>query len=175
MVTTYYNPALPAFVDTHVERHFLSVTTLAANLACVSRVYSFKRPASVLSFAFRHLEKASPGYIADCLGEMAIPDHPAYVQIFDRDRVKASDQIGRNFVVEILATARDFQVRTGYSDSLPGAPFRSLLFARKPPLLSLQIIQRVLEMARVLDLFPVRECGEGGYADIYANSLSGRR
>jgi hypothetical protein len=136
MVTTYYNPALIAYIDTHGERHFLSVTAPAANLARVSWVYSFKRPASVFGFAFRHREKASPGHIADCLGEMAIPDHPANVQIFDRDRIKASDQIGRNLVVEILATARDFQVRTGYFDSLLRTPFRSLLFARKPPLLS---------------------------------------
>ena len=175
MVTSYYNPALTAFVDTNGERHFLSVTAPAANLARVSWRDSFKRPASVFSFAFRHREKASPGYIADCLGEMAIPDHPANVQIFDRDRVKASDQIGRNLVVEILATARDFQVRFGDFDSLLRTPFRSLLFARKPPLLSLQIIHRVLKAPRILDLFAVRECGESGNADIYADSLSGRR
>jgi hypothetical protein len=42
-------------------------------------------------------------------------------------------------------------------------------------LLSLQIIQRLLVMARVLDLFAVRECGEGRNADIYPHSLSGWR
>src|SRR5215510_1572350 len=47
MVTTYYNPALTAFVDSQGERHFLSVTAFAANLARVSRVNSFKRTASV--------------------------------------------------------------------------------------------------------------------------------
>jgi hypothetical protein len=78
-------------------------------------------------------------------------------------------------VLEILATARDFQVRFGDFDSLLRSPFRSLLFARKSPLLSLQIIQRVLEMARVLDLLAVRECGEGRNADIYADSLPGWR
>ena len=175
MVTTYYKSALTAFVDAHRERHFLSVITPAANLARVSWRDSFKRPASLFSFAFRHCEKASPCYIADCLGEMAIPNHPANVQIFHPDRVKASDQIGRNLVVEILATARDFQMRFGDFDSLLRTPFRSLLFARKPPLLSLQIIQRVLVIPRVLDLFAVRECGEGGNADIYPHSLSGWR
>src|SRR5262245_16224216 len=155
MVTSYYNPALTAFVDSHGERHFLSVAAFAAYLARVPWVDSFKRTASVLSFAFRHLEKASPGYIADCLGETAIPDHPANVQIFDRDRVKSSDQIGRHLVAEILATPRDFQVRFSDFDSLLRTPLRSLLFARKPPLLSFQIIHRFLEMAPVLDLFAV--------------------
>jgi hypothetical protein len=175
MVTTYYKPALSAFVDTHRERHFLFVTASAAYLARVFWRDSFKLPASLFSFAFRHCEKASPSYIADCLGEMAIPDHPANVQIFHRDRVIASDQIGRNLVVEILPTPRDFQMRFGDFDSLLRTPSRSLLFARKPPLLSLQIIQRVLVMARVLDLFAVRECGEGRNADIYPDSLSGWR
>jgi len=80
----------------------------AANLARVSRIYSFKRPASVLSFAFRHREKASPSHIADCSGETAILDHPADVQIFDSDRVKSSDQISRYLMVKIFSTARYF-------------------------------------------------------------------
>jgi hypothetical protein len=58
---------------------------------------------------------------------------------------KPIERFGRYLVVEILATARDFQVRFGDFDSLLRSPFRSLLFARKSPLLSLQIIQRVLE------------------------------
>jgi hypothetical protein len=33
--------------------------------------------------------------LADRMGEMAIPDHPANVQIFHPDRVKASDQRGQ--------------------------------------------------------------------------------
>src|SRR5215468_2952881 len=147
----------------------------AANLARVSRIYSFKRPASVLSFAFRHIEKAPPGHVADCSGETAILDHPAYVQIFDRDRVKSPDQIGRYLVVEILATARYFQMRFGDFDSLLRAPLRSLLSARKSPLLSLQVLQPALEMARILDLFAVRECGETANADVYSDGPSGRR
>jgi hypothetical protein len=55
------------------------VTTFAANLARVSWINSFKRQASILSFAFRHPEKAPPSHIDDCSGETAILDHPAYV------------------------------------------------------------------------------------------------
>src|SRR6266511_1580083 len=108
MITAYHKTALSAFVNANGERHLLPVTTPAANLARVSRINSFKRPASVLSFAFRNREKASPSHVTDRSGEMAILDHPANVQIFDRDRVEASDQIGRNLVVKILATARHF-------------------------------------------------------------------
>src|SRR5215813_6168105 len=175
MIATYYKSAPGAFVDTNGERHLLPVTAIAANLTRVSWVHSFKRPASVFSFAFRYREKASPGHVADCLREMAVFHHPANVQILDRDRVESPDKVGRNLMVKIIATARYFQVRFGDSDSLPGAALRSFFLARKPSLLSLQIIHRVLEMARILDLFAGRERGETGDADIHANRLSGRR
>jgi len=58
----------------------LPVAAIAAYLARVSWICSFKRPASVLSFAFRHREKATPGHVADCSGETAILDHPADVR-----------------------------------------------------------------------------------------------
>src|SRR5262249_1440536 len=119
-----------------------------------------------------HREKAPPSHIADCLGETAILDHPANVQILDRDHVKTSNQIASNLVVKILATARDLQVRFGDFDSLLRASLRSLLFARKSPLLFLEIVQGGLEMAGVLYFFTVRERGETGDANIYSNSLS---
>src|SRR5215475_12162227 len=118
MIATYYISTPGAFVDTNGEWHLLPVAAIAANLARVSWVHSFKRPASVLSFAFRYREKASPGHVADGLREAAFFHHPPNVQILDRDRVKTPDQIGRYLVVKILATARYFQVRLGYFDSL---------------------------------------------------------
>jgi hypothetical protein len=66
-------------------------------------------------------------------------------------------------------------MRFGDFDSLLRSPLRPLLSARKSPLLALQVVQRVIEMARIVDLFAVRECGETGNANIYANSLSGWR
>jgi 3',5'-cyclic AMP phosphodiesterase CpdA len=108
----------------------LSVAAFAAYLARVSRVYSFKRPASVLSFAFRHPEKAPPGHVTDRLGETVVLHHPAYVQILDRDRVKSSDQVGRDLVMEIFSTARYFQMRLGDFDSLFCAPLRPFPPAR---------------------------------------------
>jgi hypothetical protein len=58
------------------ERRLLSVAAFTTNLARVSRINSFKRPASNFSFAFRHREKASPSLVTDRLGEMAILDYP---------------------------------------------------------------------------------------------------
>src|SRR5215470_6217338 len=118
MIATYYKSAPGAFVDTNRERHLLPVAAPAANLARVFWVYSFKRPASVLSFAFRYREKASPGHVADRLCEMVVFHHPANVQILDRDRIKSSDKISRNLVVKILPAARHFQMRPGDFDSL---------------------------------------------------------
>jgi hypothetical protein len=175
MIATYYKSTLAAFVDTNHKRHLLPVATVAANLARVLWIYSFKRPASILSFAFRYREKAPPSHIADCSGETVILHHPAYVQILDRDRVKSPDQVCRKLVMEILATARHFQMRFSDFDPLLRAPLRSLLSARKSPLLSLQVLQRALEVARILDLFAVRECGETANADIYSDGLSGWR
>jgi hypothetical protein len=175
MITAYYKPALAAFVNANGERHLLPVPTSAANLARVSWVNFFKRPASVFSFAFRHRKKVSPGNIVDCLREMMVFDHPANVQVFDRDHVEASDQISRNLVVKIFATARDLQMRIGDLCPLLLAPLRPLLFARKPFLLSLQVIQRALEMAWVFNIFAVRERGETCNPDIHANGLTSRR
>jgi hypothetical protein len=53
------------------------VAAITANLARVSRISSFKRPASIFSFAFHHREKASPSHVTDRLGEMAILYYPA--------------------------------------------------------------------------------------------------
>lgn len=78
-------------------------------------------------------------------------------------------------VVKILATARYLQMRFGYFDPLLCPPLRSLLSARKSPLLPLQVVHRALEMPRVLDLFAVRECGEGGNADIHPLKASSIR
>jgi hypothetical protein len=175
MIATTDKSAPGAFVDTNGQRHFLLVAAIAANLTRVSWVHSFKRPASVFSFAFRYREKSSPSHVADCLREAMVFHHPSNVQIFNCDRVKSSYKIGRNLMVKILATARYFQVRLGDYDSLFGAPLRSIFLARKPPLLSLQLMHRVLEMARVLDLFAGRERGETGDADIHSNGLPGRR
>ncbi len=38
-----------------------------------------------------------------------------------------------------------------------------------------QILQRALEMPRIMYLFTVRECGETAYPHIYSDCLSGRR
>jgi hypothetical protein len=76
MITAFHKPAFAAFVNTNGERRLLSVAAITANLARVSRINSFKRPASIFSFAFRHREKASPSHITDRLGEMAILDYP---------------------------------------------------------------------------------------------------
>jgi len=77
MITAYYKPTFAPFVNTNGERHLLSVAAITANLARVSRNNSFKRPASIFSFAFRQREKASPSHVTDRLGEMAILDYPA--------------------------------------------------------------------------------------------------
>src|SRR5262249_54471383 len=75
-------------------------------------------------------------------------------------------------VVKIFATARHFQMRLGDFDSLLRAPLRPLLSARKSPLLSLQVVHRDLGMARIHDLFAVRERSETGNADVYSDGLS---
>jgi hypothetical protein len=76
MIAADHKPAGAAFVNTNGERRLLSVAAITANLARVSKINSFKRPASNFSLAFRHREKASPSHGADRLGEMSILDYP---------------------------------------------------------------------------------------------------
>jgi len=89
MVTVCYKPTLLAFVNAKRQRHLLPVAAIAASLTRVSGVPSFKRPASVFSFAFRYLEKLAPGNVKNGLCETGILHHPANVQIFDGDPVEA--------------------------------------------------------------------------------------
>jgi len=77
MITAYHNPAFAAFVNTNGEQHLLSVAAITSDLARVSWINSFKRPAGIFSFAFRHREKASPSHVTDRLGEKAILDYLA--------------------------------------------------------------------------------------------------
>src|SRR5215510_12590362 len=121
MITTTDKSALLTFVNANRQGHLLPVTASAANLARVSWINSFKHTPGAFSLGLCHPEKVPPGHVIDCLREMVVFQHPANVQILDRDRVKSSDKIGRNLVVKIIATARYFQVRLGYFDSLPGA------------------------------------------------------
>jgi len=66
-------------------------------------------------------------------------------------------------------------MRFGDFDPLLRATLRSFLSARESPLLSLQVVQRAPEMARILDLFAVRERGETANADIHTDGPSSRR
>src|SRR5262245_13381394 len=157
MITTTDKSALLTFVNANRQGHLLPVTASAANLARVSWINSFKHTPGAFSLGLCHPEKVPPGHVIDRLCEMVVFHHPSNVQIFNCDCIKSSYKIGRYLVVKILPAARHFQVRLGDFDSLSGAPLRSLFLARKPSLLSLQIIQRILEMARILDLFSVRE------------------
>jgi len=175
MITTTDTSALLTFVNSNRQGRLLPVAAFATILARVSWINSFKHTPGAFSLGLCHPEKVPPGNIADRLREMVVFQHPANVQILDRDRVKSSDKVGRYLVVKIIATARYFQVRLGDSDSLLRASLRSFLSARKPPSLSLQVVESVLEMARILDLFAGRERGETGYPGIHANDLSGRR
>src|SRR5690242_16500923 len=122
MITTTDKSALITFVNSNRQGHLLPVTAIATNLARVSWINSFKHTPGAFSLGLCHPEKVTPGHIADCLREMVVFQHPANVQILDRDRVKSSDKIGRYLVVKIIATTRYFQVRLGYFDFLPGAP-----------------------------------------------------
>ena len=140
MITTTDTSALLTFVNSNRQGRLLLVAAFATILARVSWINSFNHTPGAFSLGLCHPEKVPPGHIADRLREMAVFQHPANVQILDRDRVKSSDKVGRYLVVKIIATARYFQVRLGYFDFLPGAPLRSFLSARKAPLLSLQAV-----------------------------------
>jgi hypothetical protein len=67
MITVNYNAAVGALEHSDGKGHCLLAAAIAANLTRISRVNSLKRPASILSFAFRYQEKVSPGHVDDRL------------------------------------------------------------------------------------------------------------
>ena len=99
MITVTDKSALLAFVNANRQGHLLPMAAFAASLTRVSGVHSFKLPASVFSFAFRYCEKLPPGHVKNSLCKIAVPHHPANLQVFDGDPVKAFDQFRRLFVV----------------------------------------------------------------------------
>jgi hypothetical protein len=126
MVTINYQPALLAHEGANRQRHLLSVTAAAAILRSVARILSFYRAASVRSFARQDAKEWSPCHIIDGLGEMVMADHPANVQVFDRDPVKAGDQFLSLLVMKIFAAARHFKMAQRESAAAPSSGFDCL-------------------------------------------------
>jgi hypothetical protein len=153
MITVTDKSALLAFVNANRQGHLLPMATFAASLTRVSGVHSFKPPASVFSFAFRYCEKLPPGHVKNCLCKIAVPHHPANLQVFDGDPVKAFDQFRRFFVVKMFARSLHSQVsERDFAASLP-AILTAFYLAGQAPLLSRKLLRRLFEMARVGDLF----------------------
>jgi hypothetical protein len=153
MISVTDKPALFAFVNTNRQGNLLPVAAIAASLTRVSGVDSFKRPASVLSFAFRYCEKLPPGHVKNGLCKMAVLHHPANVQIFDGDPVKTMRQFRRLFVVKMFARSLYPQVpERDFPASFP-AVLTALYLAGQSSLLSRKLIGRLFEMAGVGDLF----------------------
>jgi len=120
MITVTDKSALLAFVNANRQGHLLPIAAVAASLTRVSGVHSFKRPASVLSFAFRYCEKLAPCHVKNGLRKTVVLHHPANLQVFDGDPVKAFDQFRRFFVVKMLARSPHSQVsERDFAASLP--------------------------------------------------------
>src|SRR5262249_44446469 len=151
----------------------LPVAAVAASLTRVSGVHSFKRPASVFSFAFRYCEKLPPGHVKNGLCKMVVLHHPANVQVFDGDPVEAFDQLRRLFVVKMLARSLYSQVsERDFAASLP-AILTALYLAGEASLLSRKLVRRRRGMARVGDLCAGRARRKTLNADILSDGLSG--
>src|SRR5262245_56353332 len=173
MITVTDKSALLAFVDANRQWHLLPVAAVAASLTRVSGRHSFKCPAGAFSLAFRYCEKLPPGHVKNGLCKMAVLHHRANVQVFHGDPVEAFDQLRRFFMVKMLARALYPQVpERDFATSLP-AILTALYFAGQAPLLSRKLVSRLIEMARVCDLFASREGRKTLNADIHSDSLSG--
>jgi len=79
MIATYYYSATLAFVDSNGERHLLLVPAIAANLTRVSWINFYKNTPGAFSLGLCHGKKLSPSHVIDCLGEMMVFHHPAYI------------------------------------------------------------------------------------------------
>jgi hypothetical protein len=170
MITTNYKSALLALVHTNRKGHLLPVAAPAANLARVSWVHFFKRPASVLSFAFRYREKLSPSHVNYSFRKMMVLDHPANVQILDGDMIELLNQLRRFFVMKMFARSLNSQVSKRDSPARLLPVLTALLLSRQVALFARKLIFHLFQAARVLNLFARAQCGEAGDSDIHADT-----
>jgi len=150
------------------QRHLLSVAALAASLGCKPGVSSFKHAAGTFSLALRDREKLTPPNIRNGLGQVAVPDQAFNVQVFDADAVETGDELGRLFVVKILARPTDLKVREGDLPAglLPICP--AFFLAAQAPLIAGQLLFRRSEVSGVRDRLARRERRETLDPDIDA-------
>ena len=173
MVTVDFKRAITTLKNTNTERHLLTPSTTAAFLTCVTWVNRFKRPSSVFSFGFRYLEKVTPRHIGNSFGEMVVLNHPANVEGFDGNSVKASHQIMRNFVVKVFSAIRN-ALMFQRNHTPCSAPVRAtLLFPGQSLLRQCQLTGGFLQVARVGDGFTIRQSGKVRYAGVKANAQAG--
>jgi hypothetical protein len=84
----------------------------AALLRGVRRPYFPHSPPSLFRFGRQYQQESSPGCVTNTFGEVMVLDHPANLQIFDREVIKLSDQRQAHLVQEVEPLPFDLQVLT---------------------------------------------------------------
>lgn len=126
--------------------------------------------AAALRLVGRKPHECGPRAIPNGLRQRVISHHAFDVQVLEADNLALIDQLTGLLVQEISPRPAHPFMRPGNLQTSFVAVVRSLLFARKFLLFSLQVLLCALQMARVRDLPTIARDGEMRGADINANS-----
>ena len=170
MVTMQHQSTFNAPMLPRGERLANSCPTRAAILRGV-RCRDFPHsPSSFCRFGVEYRKECSPGRVANTFGEMMIPDHPANVQIFDRDVVKFLDELKACFVEKVETPPFDIQMLL----RLKSRSFTSVVTASFLPtdgaLRGLQPSRRAPQVLRVRNLLARRVRREVLNANVNADA-----
>jgi hypothetical protein len=113
--------------------------------------------ASVFSFTRKDQDEGSPGRITDAFSEMMILNQSRYVQIFNCDFIKLSDELKAQFVKEIYALAFDLQVLLCEQAGCFLSALRLSLPPRKSALRCLQPLLCLTKILGILDYLASRK------------------
>lgn len=73
-------------------------------------------PAVQFSLVLQERPEHSPTGISNCLGELAILDHPCHVQVLDGDPLVLANQSSTELMQEVETLVRDLGVQSGYQE-----------------------------------------------------------
>ena len=149
-----------------------SMTVLRSEL----RRHLHDLPASVCRFARQDLEEGIPRCVTDAFGQMMILHQAFDVQVFDRDRIKFTDELEHGLVVKVCALPRHLlMLPPEQHNSLAATVAALVCAARHLALCGLQPAFGVLQVSRILNHLAGRKRGEVLKADINAHAVASLR
>ncbi len=152
------------------------MTTTAASLAGIGRIYFNERSATPLWGVFRftgqHAKETRPGRVTDIFSKAVIMQHPVDVQIFHHNKAELVDHLPVVLVGKVSSTPTDTFMDAGYNLTFSLALRRTLFGFRKVFLGCGKSLFFFSKETGIFNLLTVRKGSKGFKANVNTN-LSG--